>query len=220
MPGTDPFKPAWVENQQESFADLQREANERKAKRENLQPLRIGKQNYGDIFRVGDRTRPELALSFGKETTRGDFGSGEVDLGDLIPPQALSALSHAIAQANVTALAEGMEGVREEMIFDADEAEVMDMNDPLARASMSPPVNEYRSLHSESAAYDPPWSDGNIRVQGYTLRQVNREEWTEAAPELRMKVDNLRGYYLIVSGPETELAENDSDLTLGSDELA
>jgi len=81
----DPIKLAttWQEPQGQPLGELMAEARSKRDKRENLQPMELGKGRYKDIFKVGDRTRPELAL----RQTRPDgepSGSGEVDLETLI----------------------------------------------------------------------------------------------------------------------------------------
>lgn len=155
MPGSDPLNIAWQESQHKSFEDLKREANEQKAKRENLQPMRVGKVNYGSVFRVGDRTRPELALSLGSDQTRGEsIGTGQTDLAELIPAAAFKDLEHALANASVGAQAETEEGVREEVVYDRDEAEVLSWQERKPRLVLNPPAVERASDAPESAAFD------------------------------------------------------------------
>lgn len=159
---SDPLNAAWEQAQNKSFEDLKREANEQKAKRENLQPLKVGKVNYGSVFRVGDRTRPELALSLGSDQTRGEsIGTGQVNLDELIPASAFKDLDHALAQAAVGVQAETAEGVREEVVYDRDESEVLGWQPSVPRLVITPPVVERASDEAESAAYAGDPGDEN-----------------------------------------------------------
>lgn len=150
----DPIKPAttWQETQGQSFEALRAEANAQKAKRENLQPMELGKGRYKDIFKVGDRTRPELAL----RQTRPDgepSGSGEVDLDTLIPKQALRDLADAYASANVGAMGEAMEGVRETITYDKDESEQLEWTGHPDRHLLVPQAQEKMSREPEMGAF-------------------------------------------------------------------
>ena len=144
----------WKESLAQSFEQLQADAREAVRKRENLQPLQLGKGNpYANIFKVGDRVRPELAL----KTERPDgeiVGSGEVDLADLIPEQALKDFSSSLAAANVGAFAEAREGVRETVTYDADEAEQLEWTGHPDRHLLQPHVVERAAAEPESAAYE------------------------------------------------------------------
>lgn len=119
---SDPLNAAWEQAQHKSFEELKAEANRQKALRENLQPMALGKGQYASIFKVGDRLRSELALRLEKPASVSELGSGQVELNELIPAAAFKDLDHALAQALVGTQAETEEGVREEIIYDADEA--------------------------------------------------------------------------------------------------
>jgi hypothetical protein len=151
----DPIKPAtWQETQAQSFEELQAEATAKRVKRENLQPMELGKGRYKDIFKVGDRTRPELAL----RQTRPDgepSGSGEVDLEALIPKQALRDFADAYAGANVGAMGEALEGVRETITYDRDESEQLEWTGPPERRLLVPQAQEQTACEAENAAFDP-----------------------------------------------------------------
>lgn len=150
----DPIKPAttWQETQAQSFEELQAEARRKRDKRENLQPMELDKGRYKDIFKVGDRTRPELAL----RQTRPDgepSGSGEVDLETLIPKQALKDLADAYASANVGAMGEAMEGVRETITYDKDESEQLEWTGHPDRHLLVPQAQEQMSREPEMGAF-------------------------------------------------------------------
>lgn len=155
-PLADPIKPAttWQETQGQSFEELQAEATAKRVKRENLHPMALGKGRYKDIFKVGDRTRPELAL----RQVRPDgepSGSGEVDLETLIPKQALRDLADAYAGANVGAMGEALEGVRETITYDKDESEQLEWTGQPERRVLAPQAQEQASSKSENAAFRP-----------------------------------------------------------------
>jgi len=150
----DPITPAtgWHEAQGQSFEELQAEARRKRDKRENLQPLPLGKGRYKDIFKVGDRTRPELAL----RQTRPDgepTGSGEVDLETLIPKQALRDLADAYLGANVAAIGEALEGVRETITYDRDESEQLEWTGQPERRVLVPQAQEQAGTEAENAAF-------------------------------------------------------------------
>lgn len=151
----DPLKPLeWKQALSQSFEELQAEASAKKARRENLQPMALGKGQYKNIFKVGDRTRPELALSVQRPDGE-PSGSGEVDLAALIPEQAFRDLSDAYAAANVTAMGEGMEGIREEVAWDKDESEQLKWTGQPDRHLLQPFVQEKAGMEAESAAFEP-----------------------------------------------------------------
>lgn len=149
---------SWEQAQHKSYEDLKREADAQKAKRENLQPMQIGKRNYGSVFRVGDRLRPELALSLAKPDSVEDLGSGAVDLGELVPERAFRDLEHALAAATTGVQDETAEGIREEMLYDADEVLARQWAGERSNMKLAPPVEERTSEAVESAAYEggPP----------------------------------------------------------------
>lgn len=164
----DPIKPLeWKEAIGQSYEQLREEANRKKMERENLQPMSLGKGRYKNIFKIGDRTRPELAMKINKinapKTWEGEeavhFGSGEMDLKDLIPQQALKDLSDAYATANVTAMGEGMKGIRETVTYDADEAEQLKWTGHPQRQLLQPHVQEQSAGEPEGAAYLPEIED-------------------------------------------------------------
>lgn len=158
----DPLKPAveWKEALGQSFEELKAEATAKRIARENLQPMELGKGRYKDIFRIGDRTRPELALRVQRPEGEAS-GSGEVPLEDLIPQQALKDLSDAYAVANVGALGESMEGVREVVTYDKDESEQIEWAGHPSRHLLQPHVQEKVSAEPENAAFDPGSNDQN-----------------------------------------------------------
>lgn len=196
----DPIKPAttWQETQAQSFESLRAEANAQKAKRENLQPMELGKGRYKDIFKVGDRTRPELAL----RQTRPDgepSGSGEVDLETLIPKQALKDFADAYASANVGAMGEAMEGVRETITYDKDESEQLKWTGLPTRHLLIPQAQECISNIPDVSVTGLRFPEG-VTINGVELVEVSREDWVEADPELRIQVDGLAGYFLVRVG--------------------
>ena len=152
------MRSAWEASQHKSFEQLKQEADEQRAKRENVQPLKLGKVNYGSVFRVGDRTRSELALDL-RRPEESHLGSGQVGLDELIPPQAFKDLEHALAQANVTAQAETMEGVREKITYDADEAEVLNWQEKRTKLVISPAAVEEFVEKAESGAFEKEGED-------------------------------------------------------------
>lgn len=149
----DPIDIAWRQVQGQTYEQLRDEAEAKKAKRENLQPLQMGKGQYASIFKVGDRTRPELALSLSDKRSEG-LGSGQVELEELVPQAAFKDLEHALAGANVTAMDEAQEGIREKVVYDADEAEVAGwLGERGKRLSISPPVVELNEAEPISGAF-------------------------------------------------------------------
>jgi hypothetical protein len=156
----DPIKPAieWKEAIGQSYEQLREEAHRKKMERENLQPMALGKGRYRDIFKVGDRTRPELAMTI-KRPEDSAVGSGEMNLEEIIPQQALKDLADAYAGANVTAMGEGMEGVRETVTYDADEAEQLQWTGHPQRQLLQPHVQEQSAGEPEGAAYLPEIED-------------------------------------------------------------
>lgn len=155
----DPIKlTEWKEAIGQSYEQLRAEANRKKMERENLQPMALGKGRYRDIFKVGDRTRPELAMQL-KRPEDSAIGSGEMKLEDIIPQQALKDLSDAYATANVTAMGEGMEGIRETVTYDSDEAEQLKWTGHPQRQLLQPHVQEQSAGEPEGAAYLPEIED-------------------------------------------------------------
>lgn len=149
----DSIDVVWRQVQGQTYEQLREEAEVKKAKRENLQPLQMGKGQYASIFKVGDRTRAELALSMSEKRSEG-LGSGQVELDDLIPKAAFKDLEHALAGANVTAMDEAQEGIREKVVYDADEAEVAGwLGGRGQRLSISPPVVELNEAEPISGAF-------------------------------------------------------------------
>lgn len=150
---SDPIDVVWRKVQGQTYEQLRDEAEAKKAKRENLQPLQMGKGQYASIFKVGDRTRSELALNLSEKRSEG-LGSGQVELDELIPKAAFKDLEHALASANVTALDEAQEGIREVIAYDADEAEVAGwLGERGKRLSISPPVVEVAEAEPTSGAF-------------------------------------------------------------------
>lgn len=195
----DPLKPLeWKEALGQSFEELRAEATAKRVKRENLQPMELGKSRYKDIFKVGDRTRPELAL----RQTRPDgepSGSGEVNLDTLIPKQALRDLADAYASANVGAMGEALEGVRETITYDRDESEQLEWTGHPERHLLIPQAQERISNIPEVAVTGLRFPEG-VTINGVELVEVSREDWVEADPELRIQVEGLAGYFLVRVG--------------------
>lgn len=152
----DPIKPAttWQETQAQSFESLRAEANAQKAKRENLQPMELGKGRYKDIFKVGDRTRTELALWMDKPEEE-HVGTGRLEIQDIVPPQALKDLADAYASANICAMGEALEGVRETITYDKDESEQLEWTGHPDRHLLVPQAQEQTGSEAENAAFDP-----------------------------------------------------------------
>lgn len=214
----DPIKPAttWQGTQAQSFEALRAEANAQKAKRENLQPMELGKGRYKDIFKVGDRTRPELALTMkrpepdvpgrskhgrplGEATDGAEFGSGELPLDTLIPKQALKDFADAYASANVGAMGEAMEGVRETITYDRDESEQLEWTGHPDRHLLIPQAQEQTSTEAENAAGD---------LTPAMLKRFYEEGFEQFGhPPTRKLIQKLRDDYSKVENATSESPE-------------
>lgn len=195
----DPLKPLeWKEALGQSFEELRAEATAKRVKRENLQPMELGKGRYKDIFKVGDRTRPELAL----RQTRPDgepSGSGEVDLDTLIPKQALKDFADAYAGANVGAMGEAMEGVRETITYDKDESEQLEWTGHPERHLLVPQAQEQTSTEAENAAGD---------LTPAMLKRFYEEGFEQFGhPPTRKLIQKLRDDYSKVENATSESPE-------------